>query len=257
MADGAPLEIDFLKRPTDIGRAVDMRVPPEVLPTLVDVLKKSGVPHQVLVENIQSLMDQQKEIQDSANGTFNIHIYHTYDEIVRWLRLLGSTTRTECRVFSIGNSYEGRPLVVIRIGGVAPEKPVVWIDAGIHAREWIAPATAVYLIAKLVGGSTHVTQLLRHYTIYVMPVANPDGYQYTWTNDRMWRKTRSVNSRSTCQGTDPNRNWNFHWAVDYISSFHLTADFNAIKSHHNPLGEGIRKRHQFCGVVNGADPEVT
>lgn len=36
-------------------------------------------------------------------------------QIVRWLRLLGSTTRTECRVFSIGNSYEGRPLVVIRV----------------------------------------------------------------------------------------------------------------------------------------------
>jgi len=25
-------------------------------------------------------------------------------------------------------------------------KPAIWIDAGIHAREWIAPATAVYVI---------------------------------------------------------------------------------------------------------------
>ena len=31
-------------------------------------------------------------------------------------------------------------------------------------------------------GSRDVTQLLRHHTVYVMPVANPDGYQYTWTN---------------------------------------------------------------------------
>ena len=29
-------------------------------------------------------------------------------------------------------------------------KPAVWIDAGIHAREWIAPATATWIIKELV-----------------------------------------------------------------------------------------------------------
>ena len=29
------------------------------------------------------------------------------------------------------------------------EKPAVWIDAGIHAREWIAPATLIYTIYKV------------------------------------------------------------------------------------------------------------
>ncbi|KAL0968648.1 hypothetical protein UPYG_G00269630 [Umbra pygmaea] len=38
-------------------------------------------------------------------------------------------------------------------------------------------------------------------------MVNPDGYQYTHTTDRMWRKTRKPNSGSTCVGTDPNRNW--------------------------------------------------
>ena len=45
--------MDFLKRPTNVGKAVDMRVSPDVLPTLIDVFKKTGVPHQVLVDNVQ------------------------------------------------------------------------------------------------------------------------------------------------------------------------------------------------------------
>jgi len=34
-------------------------------------------------------------------------------------------------------------------------------------------------------------------------------YDYTWTDNRMWRKTRMPNPNSIlgCVGTDPNRNW--------------------------------------------------
>ena len=40
---------------------------------------------------------------------------------------------------------------------------------------------------------------------------NPDGYAYTWTNDRMWRKTRKPNDDSPCIGTDLNRNYDSNW----------------------------------------------
>ena len=40
---------------------------------------------------------------------------------------------------------------------------------------------------------------------------NPDGYVYTWTNDRMWRKTRKPNEDSPCVGTDLNRNYDSNW----------------------------------------------
>ena len=42
-------------------------------------------------------------------------------------------------------------------------------------------------------------------------VANPDGNAFSHSDDRVWRKTRSPNSGSTCIGTDPNRNFNHHW----------------------------------------------
>lgn len=43
-------------------------------------------------------------------------------------------------------------------------------------------------------------------------MANPDGYVYTWTNDRMWRKNRRNNAGS-CEGVDLNRNWDAHWGI--------------------------------------------
>ena len=36
--------------------------------------------------------------------------------------------------------------------------------------------------------------------------------QYTWTNDRLWRKNRRQNSGSSCAGVDLNRNYDDHWA---------------------------------------------
>jgi murein tripeptide amidase MpaA len=118
----------------------------------------------------------------------------------------------------IGRSYEGRPLIVIKIGEESPaEKPAVWIDAGIHAREWIAPATAVYIIWALVSGyrsDNTVTSLLSKYDWFILPVVNPDGYEFSNTTDRMWRKTRSRIShgnRRNCVGVDGNRNFDFNW----------------------------------------------
>jgi len=52
--------------------------------------------------------------------------------------------------------------------------------------------------------------LARSFDYYVFPSVNPDGYVYTHTTDRMWRKTR-IPGGSSCYGTDANRNFDFHW----------------------------------------------
>lgn len=54
------------------------------------------------------------------------------------------------RVISIGKTSEGRSIIMAKLSdNLHEKKPVVFIEAGIHAREWISPATAVYLIKAL------------------------------------------------------------------------------------------------------------
>ena len=36
--------------------------------------------------------------------------------------------------------------------------------------------------------------LLKNFDFYIIPVANPDGYVYTWNGNRMWRKNRRPSS---------------------------------------------------------------
>merc|ERR1712173_514648 len=110
----------------------------------------------------------------------------------------------------IGYSTEGRPLKVIKVGMPGKQKKAIWIDGGIHAREWISPATVTYILRQFVERSGTYANILRNYDIYIMPSMNPDGYEYSRNYDRMWRKTRSNNPGSRCIGTDPNRNWGYN-----------------------------------------------
>ncbi|XP_064645164.1 carboxypeptidase B-like [Lineus longissimus] len=130
-----------------------------------------------------------------------------------------------CNVQTIGQSHESRDMKIIKIGANSngnSTKPGIWIDCGIHAREWISPATCVYTIYRMIDdfsrGYTRATAVLNQYDWYFLPSANPDGYEFTWDDDRMWRKTRSPNSGSSCMGTDPNRNWDYQWMVAGASS---------------------------------------
>lgn len=111
-------------------------------------------------------------------------------------------------------------------------KPALWLDAGIHAREWIAPATAVWIINEL--ATKHETDdevkgLLEKFDWYVLPVANPDGYIYTWWSNRLWRKNRALAKKAVpfrypwalfddCLGTDPNRNFDVDFGGASTSS---------------------------------------
>ena len=52
---------------------------------------------------------------------------------------------------SIGKSYEGSDMkILIVCRGGCGDKPAMWVDGGIHAREWISPAVATYMMMELV-----------------------------------------------------------------------------------------------------------
>jgi murein tripeptide amidase MpaA len=62
---------------------------------------------------------------------------------------------------------------------------------GIHAREWITPAVVTYIVRELTDFAESNVDVVQNLDWYILPVTNPDGYLYTQTDDRLWRKTRS------------------------------------------------------------------
>ncbi|XP_075687645.1 carboxypeptidase O-like [Rhinoderma darwinii] len=58
-----------------------------------------------------------------------------------------------------------------------------------------------------------INNFLRQVDLYIVPVFNVDGYVYTWTTDRLWRKNRAPYNNGTCYGVDLNRNFDAKWCT--------------------------------------------
>ncbi|KAH8719224.1 carboxypeptidase-like protein A4 precursor [Phaeosphaeriaceae sp. PMI808] len=149
--------------------------------------------------------------------------YHNYDAHLTYWDDLVRAFPDNSEKFEIGKSYENRSIYAFHLFGdkgkvqANTEKPVILWHATVHAREWISTMVIEYLAYQLVdgykAGDSDVTAFLDHYDFYLVPFHNPDGFVYTQTNDRLWRKNRQPrpSENATCIGTDGNRNWKFEW----------------------------------------------
>ncbi|KAB0794284.1 hypothetical protein PPYR_13904 [Photinus pyralis] len=135
--------------------------------------------------------------------------YVRYSEILEYLEKLETRYQDLVCVKNYGLSYENRNLTLITISsGGSDGKPLIFVDAGVHGREWLGPAQALYIIDQLVQNPKN-RALVERVDWVIVPLANPDGYEYTHTTDRSWRKNRSKGK--ICDGVDLNRNFDVEW----------------------------------------------
>ena len=152
-------------------------------------------------------------------------VYRDYDDPVRGVRFfIDSMVKNNPRVSvdTLGFSYQGRPMIAVKIGPKddSPQRPNVLFMATYHAREWAATEMALRLIKYLAappGSNPRVDSLVQARDIWILPVANPDGYEFTFTGDRLWRKTRTPQAGGAI-GVDMNRNHRQNWGLDEIGS---------------------------------------
>ncbi len=206
-----------------IGEA-DFRVPPENLAAL----EASGIPYVVLIDNVQALIDAERAslLADGPNPDFFTN-YRTYTEVVAFLDNLVAQHPNIAQRVAIGQSIQGRDINALLLRSPAattspcgPERPAILINGCQHAREWISVMVPLYIanhIATNYGSSPSVTTLLDNLDIYIVPIVNPDGYEYSWSTNRMWRKNRRQNSDGSF-GVDNNRNWGYEWGGEGASA---------------------------------------
>jgi murein tripeptide amidase MpaA len=141
--------------------------------------------------------------------------YRSYNEIEQKLRSY-SNDQLDLSIEIAAHSHEGRNISVIRMQSkhAHPNKKI-WIGCGQHAREWIAPASCMYLVDAIAKGAgtknSPFDQILTEYQLLVAPLVNPDGYEYSRLKDRYWRKNRRNNGPREKAGVDLNRNWPNRW----------------------------------------------
>ena len=126
----------------------------------------------------------------------------------------------------VGRSVQGREILALKVTKDANKladgsRPVAMYAAAQHAREWISVEVNRRLLHHFVdnyGRDASVTSLVDTRELWFVLVANPDGYQYTFDTERLWRKTLRDNDGdgvvANGDGVDPNRNFDEHWGYD-------------------------------------------
>lgn len=196
----------------------------DVTTKFFELMKSENVSFTLLEENplakykssIEEFHRLQQEKPYSGATGLNMDRYYNHAEINAYLDELAKRYGTRVFVRTVGKSFEGRFLktLIITNGDGRTNKNVVMVEAGIHGREWLSPATAVYIIKELVESFDRNAELLEKFDWIVLPVINPDGYEYSHLSGKIfWRLTRKPLFRNgrICYGADGNRNFDFHW----------------------------------------------
>lgn len=143
--------------------------------------------------------------------------YHSYEQVGAELDRLQEAYPDKATKVSLGRTPEGREIWALKIGtGDTSAKPGIVITGCHHAREWMSMEAPLYLAGKLLDDyatDPAAQKRVDSAQIIVVPLVNPDGYEYSRTTDNWWRKNRRPITETGCSnisgatGVDLNRNY--------------------------------------------------
>lgn len=209
---------DFLNMARQTVAISKVMISPDMDQQLRTTLERNSINFTLIVDDLSEIViRQQNENHRDTPPSYPLDVFERYyrqDEINEHMDVLAKLYPSRVFVKTFGRSYENRPLKVITItnGDDRNDKKIIFIDAAMHAREWITPSMTLHIMSELVMNYENNKKLLEDYDWVILPVVNADGYEYTHNVERYWRKTRRPSDlQQDCYGTDPNRNFDHHW----------------------------------------------
>lgn len=167
----------------------------------------------------------------AAKNRSGYEVYRTYSGpggIQQEVQALHARYPRHTQLVVVGESLRGTPILALRVTEDAKKvkqgtRPASLYLGTQHAREWISPEVVRRLMHHFVtgyGSDSELTQLISANEYWFLPVANPDGYDWTFTDgNRLWRKNLRDNNgdgqiTADADGVDLNRNFPTHWGYD-------------------------------------------
>ena len=140
----------------------------------------------------------------------------SYAETHAYLERLAAAAPKQIRLTRFGVSPEGRDLMLVvaaKDGEFTPEaarasgKPIVMVQAGIHAGEIEGKDAGLMLLRDLTVGTKHA-HLLDHAILLYLPIFNVDGHANSTPYNRINQSgPREMGFRSTAQNLNLNRDY--------------------------------------------------
>lgn len=165
-----------------------------------------------------------------AQQRAGFEVYRSWSEkggIADELRATAAANPRISKLVSIGRTVQGKEILALKVTKDARKKKdgsrkAVLYGGAQHAREWITPEMVRRLMHHFLDGygtDKKITNLVNTTELWFLPVSNPDGYDFTFTEgNRLWRKNlRDNNGDGTItpgDGVDPNRNFKTKWGWD-------------------------------------------
>jgi len=118
--------------------------------------------------------------------------------------------------YGLAPTFQGRNMFALRISdnvGVEEDEPAFLLVGAHHCRETVTPIICLDAISRLTtqyGIDPEITAVVDGNDIWIAPVWNPDGYNYVFTVNNLWRKNRRPVGNGV--GVDLNRNYPFGWS---------------------------------------------
>lgn len=159
--------------------------------------------------------------------------YHTFAQLTERLQDMAADHPDLCRLQSIGKTPEGRDIWALKISsnaqGDTSAKPGVVFTGNHHAREWMSMEVPLHLAEELIHKYDEDPAMKKRVDsaeIWIMPSVNPDGYEYSRTEDAWWRKNRNPVTDTGCPSgaqscpTDPAANGAVTIGVDINRNYY-------------------------------------
>ncbi len=163
----------------------------------------------------------------------NATCYHTIEGLYAEAEALARAYPDLASLHAMGVSVEGRPLLVLDLThrDTPPPKPLLFVVANAHGREFITPEVALAFARALLQGygtDADATWMLEAQRTLIVLSLNPDGHVANESGPpwRYWRKNRrEVPGCTTTYGVDLNRNFAVGWDVAAGNSTYACSNF--------------------------------